>query len=157
MPRGQSVHTCKTASNPTGRAVMSRSESSRTSLTGLSGGSAALYAYSYQYDAGGNVKKIAETYPDASKNRVVTNAYDAINRLTSEAVTGSGAETTTFAYDDAHNRESMTKGATSTAYTYNVGNQLTGFTEGNRTASFAYDDNGNRATRTEGAAADASA
>jgi len=84
---------------------------------------------------------------------VVTNAYDAINRLTSEAVTGSGAETTTFAYDDAHNRTAMTKGATSTAYTYNVGNQLTGFTEGNRTASFAYDDNGNPATRTEGAAA----
>ena len=52
-----------------GRAVMSRSESSRTSLTGLSGGNAALYAYSYQYDAGGNAHKRGQAwFVDILKN-----------------------------------------------------------------------------------------
>ena len=38
-------------------------------------GGAALYAYAYEYDTAGNVKKVAETYPDASKNRVVENRF----------------------------------------------------------------------------------
>jgi len=126
-----------------------------TSLTGTSGLNTPLYAYGYEYDAGANVKKVTETYATTTMNRVVANDYDADNRLLTEAVTGSGAATTTFGYDDAHNRETMSKGGVNSAYTYNANNQLTGFTEGSRTVGFGYDDNGNRVTRTEGATVDA--
>ncbi len=70
------------------------------------------------------------------------------NSLTTETVTGNGAATT-FGYDDANNRESMSKGGVNTSYAYNAANQLTEFTEGNRTVTCTYDNNGNRQTRTE--------
>ncbi len=122
------------------------------SLTGASGINAPLYGYAYGYDAAGNVRQVAETYANTALNRVVTNTYDAINRLTQEAVTGSGAATTAFAYDDANNRSSMSKGGVNTSYSYNAVNQLTGFTSGTNAVSFGYDDNGNRLTRNVGAA-----
>jgi len=121
-----------------------------TLLEGTSGASLPLYGYTYGYDAAGNVRRVSETYSNTSLNRVVTNEYDAINRLTQETVTGSGAGTTAFTYDDAHNRETMSKGGTTSSYSYNTSNQLTGFSEGLRTVSYSYDDNGNRASRTEG-------
>jgi len=130
-------------------------EANRTSsLTGTTGANTPLYAYGYEYDAGGNVKKVTETYANTSMDRVVANAYDDINRLTTETVTGSRAATTTFGYDDANNRETMNKGGVNTAYEYNANNQLTGFTEGSRSVGFGYDGNGNRVTRTEGTATD---
>ncbi len=97
------------------------------------------------------MKQVTEAYANSTMDRVVTNTYDAINRLTQEAVTGSGAGTTLYSYDNAHNRETMTKGGVLTSYSYNSRNQLTSFTEGSsRTVSYTYDDNGNRLTRTEG-------
>lgn len=87
-------------------------------------------------------------------NRVVENTYDSINRLTVETVTGSGAATTGYGYDDANNRVSMSKGGVTTNYTYNILNEMSGFTEGNRTVTFSYDQNGNRVLRTEGTAED---
>ena len=122
-----------------------------TSLTGTHS-AVPLYSYAYQYDKVGNVMQIGESYANASLNRTVTNTYDAINRLTQEAVTGSGAATTTFAYDNAHNRTQMVKGGLTTSYTYNALNQLTQFSSGATTVNFSYDDNGNRATRSVGSA-----
>lgn len=124
------------------------------SMVGMSGVSAPLYSYAYGYDAAGNVKQVTESYGNTALNRVVTNTYDAINRLTEEAVTGSGAATTTFSYDDAHNRETMVKSGTSTNYTYNSRNQLTSFTSGTNSVSFSYDDNGNRTERIQGGTTD---
>lgn len=125
-----------------------------TSLTGTTGSNNPLYAYAYKYDTGGNVKRVTETYLDSGMNRVVTNDYDEINRLTEEAVTGSGAATTEFTYDDAHNRASMSKDGDDTEYFYNDNNQLTGFIGETSTVGYTYDDNGNRLTRTEGTTTD---
>lgn len=121
-----------------------------TALVGTSGVSAPLYSYTYGYDVVGNVKQVVEDYGNTALNRMVSNTYDAINRLTEEAVTGSGAATTTFSYDDAHNRSAMVKSGTSTNYAYNRRNQLTSFTSGTNAVSFSYDDNGNRTERIQG-------
>ena len=125
-----------------------------TSLAGTSGASLALYSYGYAYDALGNVRQVSETYSNSSLNRVVTNTYDDANRLTQEAVTGSGAGTTAFSYDAAHNRQTMTKGGVTTNYSYNSRNQLTSFSDGLQTVSYTYDDNGNRTGRTKGTTTD---
>lgn len=126
-----------------------------TSMIGKTGAGVSLYDYRYEYDAGGNVRRVSETYPDATQNRIVTNNYDVINRLLQEAVTGSSNPiTTTFTYDAAHNRTGMVKAGVSSSYTYNAANQLTGFTEGSRSVSYIYDANGNRTRRVEGTATD---
>jgi len=141
-----------------------------TSLAGTSGTNASLYAYAYEYDAAGNVKKITETCANTPLNRIVENDYDAINRLTAETekwpqTGGPWSQKTTFNYDAAHNR---TRRAISevywtcpdgiggeTDYTYNENNQLTGYTGywqewATSPVAYTYDDNGNRLTRTEG-------
>lgn len=139
---------------PNGDATTSTFDAANRTMTLVStrgSGGLPLSSYTYAYDPAANVKQVTEAYADPAMNRVVTNTYDAINRLTQEAVTGSGAATTLYSYDDAHNRETMTKGGVLTSYSYNSRNQLTSFTEGSsRTVSYTYDNNGNRLTRTEG-------
>ena len=139
---------------PNGDATTSTFDAANRTMTLVStrgSGGLPLSSYTYAYDPAANVKQVTEAYADPAMNRVVTNTYDAINRLTQEAVTGSGAGTTLYSYDDAHNRETMTKGGVLTSYSYNSRNQLTSFTEGSsRTVSYTYDNNGNRLTRTEG-------
>ena len=139
---------------PNGDATTSTFDAANRTMTLVStrgSGGLPLSSYTYAYDPAANVKQVTEAYADPAMNRVVTNTYDAINRLTQEAVTGSGAGTTLYSYDDAYNRETMTKGGVLTSYSYNSRNQLTSFTEGSsRTVSYTYDDNGNRQTRTEG-------
>ncbi|PTX94067.1 type IV secretion protein Rhs [Spartobacteria bacterium LR76] len=139
---------------PNGDATTSTFDAANRTMTLVStrgSGGLPLSSYTYAYDPAANVKQVTEAYSNASMDRVVTNTYDAINRLTQEAVTGSGAGTTLYSYDNAHNRETMTKGGVLTSYSYNSRNQLTSFTEGSsRTVSYTYDNNGNRLTRTEG-------
>jgi RHS repeat-associated protein len=111
------------------------------------------YGFTNSYDLVGNVVKMVEVYPNStSMNRTVANTYDKANRLTEEAVTGSGAAMTVYAYDKAHNRTSRavtTTGTVTTTYTYNGLNQLTESTGGTN-ATYNYDVNGNRTMRIVG-------
>src|SRR6202453_2779949 len=64
---------------------------------------ASLYSFAYAYDLGGNLLQDTETYPSGLNNRTVTNTYDAINRLSQEAVTGAAPNlTTAYTYDSAN-------------------------------------------------------
>ena len=117
------------------------------------GGAVALFNYQYGYDLGSNVLTVAETYPSGLNNRLVTNAYDAINRLHTETVTGSAPNAvTTYAYDAANNRSSKVitgAGADSISYSYNTLNQPTSYTSSvtGRSVALTYDLNGNRSMR----------
>jgi len=108
------------------------------------GASGSIYNYTYVYDLAGNLKSDTETYGNTSLNRVVTMDYDSIDRLLTETVTGNGAGVTSYTYDNANNRATMTKNGVLTTYNYNNLNQITSFVEGDRTVSFVYDDNGER-------------
>ena len=121
------------------------------SQTTTTSGNAALCAFTYGYDLVGNVTSVGESYPGGLNNRTVTNGYDSINRLSTEAVTGSAPHvTTTYAYDSANNRTSKAiSGSATTTYTYNTLNQLTGYSDTTgRSVALTYDHNGNRTTRT---------
>lgn len=117
-----------------------------------------LYRYKFAYDAASNLKEQKEfcsEWPFTVQPEVTTIkqfTYDDINRLTQES--DSLAGTTTYSYDDAHNRIGKVYGNSSSNYTYNAANQLSGFSEGNRTVTFSYDNNGNRVARSEGNATD---
>lgn len=120
------------------------------------------------HDHVGNLLRSVETYTRTElKNRIVTNSYDAANRLHIETLDESGAggsvTTTTYENDKGNNRIAKVKVVgTSTvedfAYTYGNGsnasgansNQLTGYgpNGGGQTHVFTYDTNGNRRTRT---------
>jgi len=122
------------------------------------GGAVSLFTYQYGYDLVGNVLTVNETYTSGLGNRLVTNTYDAINRLDVEAVTGSSSVTTTYAYDGANNRTSKVitgTGADSISYSYNNLNQLTSYGDGTRSVTLTYDADGNRATRVVSGSSDA--
>jgi|GEM_PF-1588796 len=118
-----------------------------------------LSKYTQNYDLAGNVRKVDETYSSgALSNRVILNTYDAINRLTTEAIsTGASIVSTTYAYDNAHNRTGkIVAGGTApgtTNYISNNLNQLTA-TTGALVSSYTYDFNGNRQTYTKNAQTD---
>jgi RHS repeat-associated protein len=106
------------------------------------------------YDLAGNLVKITEEYPfNPTLNRIVSNRYDAVNRLVRETIGGlpAGSPATSdthYAYDMAHNRVERKRDGVTTTYTYNNLNQLTSWTDGLQTAHYTYDFNGNRLTRT---------
>ncbi len=115
------------------------------------GGNYLISRYTNAYDLVGNVGRITEEYgAGGAGNRVVTNSYDDNNRLLTEVVTGQGAITTTYTYDDANNRSTMTKGSVTTNYAYNTLNQLTGYSDGSQSITLTYDFNGNRSTKSGG-------
>ncbi|MGB8355665.1 MAG: RHS repeat-associated core domain-containing protein [Chthoniobacteraceae bacterium] len=121
--------------------------------------SVSLYNYAYAYDLLGNDLTVAETYPAGLNNRTVTNTYDVINRLHTEAVTVIATPyMTTYEYDAANNRSSKDVSAGPdagmTSYAYNAGNQLTDYSNGTITVALTYDFNGNRATRVIGGVTD---
>jgi len=116
------------------------------------GTAASLFNYQYGYDLVGNVLTVNETYLSGLGDRLVTNTYDAINRLHIEAVTGSVPNvSTTYDYDAANNRTDKTivggSDAGHTHYNYNNLNQLTDYELGARTVTLGYDLDGNRHTR----------
>ncbi|MDR1304550.1 MAG: hypothetical protein LBK76_04925, partial [Verrucomicrobiales bacterium] len=102
-----------------------------------------LSGYAQEYDHVGNVTKITETYAAAADNRVITNTYDNIYRLTRELITGAAARDTRYTYDRANNRTGKTADGEQTNYTYNAVNQLLAVS-GAAGAVFDYDANGNR-------------
>jgi len=117
-------------------------------------------AYAYSYDPAGNVMQVTETYPGGSlDNRTITNAYDGIYRLLSEAIatTGGSTVTTTYLYDKGHNRTSKTvSSGTTTSYIIGNGsngagaNQIVSEMTGDVSTAYTYDANGNRTTKTVG-------
>jgi RHS repeat-associated protein len=117
-----------------------------------------LHAYHYQYDLVGNVRFIDEEYPqNGLDNRTVLNSYDPVDRLISETITtASGAITTTYTFDNAHNRTQKATGSPGVPptseinYTYNNLNQMTSWTDGTKTVSHLYDRNGNQTLLSNG-------
>jgi RHS repeat-associated protein len=96
-----------------------------------------LQSYAYTLDAAGKRTGIAE---NGGTTRAY--AYDGIDRLTSETVTGALSYAKTFAYDAVGNRSAQTTtgtGAASVNYAYDTRDRLT--TE--NTTNYSYDANGN--------------
>jgi RHS repeat-associated protein len=138
--------------------ALNRSTAEATYASSANGGGLEC-GFTYGYDLDGNVTVVGESYPSGLNNRTVTNSYDPINRLVSEAVTGSAPNVTTgYAYDAANNRTEMTisggSSPGSTTYSYNKLNQLLSFTKGTAVTSYTYDADGNRATRTQSGSTD---
>ncbi|MCC6224871.1 MAG: hypothetical protein IT195_00515 [Microthrixaceae bacterium] len=81
-----------------------------TSIENRRDGGGLLSKFDIARDPAGNVVRISEDYPAGGlPDRTVTNAYDAANRLVTEAVlAGSGDVITTYAFDAAHNRTGKT-------------------------------------------------
>ncbi|MGB0743360.1 MAG: RHS repeat-associated core domain-containing protein, partial [Opitutales bacterium] len=74
-------------------------------ITGPGTSGSELYVYTHTFDLFGNLVRIVETYPAGQLTpRTVTNTNDGADRLKVEAVTGTNAATTTYAYDRANNR-----------------------------------------------------
>lgn len=146
-------------------------------ITGPEGGdSLPLYEYTQQYDLFANLTRIDESYPSSDSNlvaRTIVNVYDNIDRLANEVIsTSTETVTTTYGYDDAHNRirkevadgKVINSVTTNTDYSYsNSLNQITAYYVEQQTrahssalptvadmgsVTFEYDLNGNRKTST---------
>jgi RHS repeat-associated protein len=77
--------------------------------------------------------------------RTTTNAYDALNRLTSIAYSDGVTPNVSYGYDANGNRTSMADGTGSTAYVYDEANRLTSVTSpGSKVVGYRYDLDGNR-------------
>lgn len=124
-------------------------------LQGFDPAGNAIYHYFYAYDAVGNVTRLEENLADDALDRVVTNQYDAANRLIEERVTGQQPELTIFTYDTAHNRVQRliegTANTRTTHYTYNSLNQLVRSDDSiDGLLQYGYDAVGNRIWRIGG-------
>jgi len=147
LPNGEEVDTQYDALN---RAV---------AITTSKSSGALLLQLSQTYDPAGNLVKLTERhYGSTLAPRTVTNAYDNVNRLTSEVNVEGSAKTiaTTYGFDRANNRTAKAVATTTgagttlveTAYVYNNLNQLQTATTGTAVTTYGYDLNGNRSTST---------
>jgi YD repeat-containing protein len=101
----------KTLANGTSEKRVHDGRNRTSTLNNVSSSGSALAEYAYQYDAAGNVMQVAETYGSGGlSNRTITNTYDGVYRLLTEAIatTGGGTVTTTYTYDKGQNRLSKT-------------------------------------------------
>lgn len=104
-------------------------------------GATTISSYAYTYYLDGN---------QASKtdlaNKVTNYMYDATGRLSGESPQGESA--IAYTYDDSNNRKTMSVGASSTTYDYDLNNRLTKEIKvtGDTTVitSYTYDNNGNQ-------------
>jgi RHS repeat-associated protein len=122
-----------------------------------SGYTADIAGYAYQYDRTGNVMQVVEDYPSGDlAGRTITNSYDGVYRLLAEviATTPGSTVTTSYAYDNGHNRTSKAvSGGSSISYVIGNGgngagaNQIISTTSGGVTTYYGYDRNGNRSSR----------
>lgn len=93
----------------------------------------------YAYDENSNPTSITDESGQQS-----TFTYDDLDRITQEEHPQKGA--TSYAYDPAGNRTSMTEGSTTSSYAYDAAERM--LSAGSTT--FSHDRNGNRTSRTEG-------
>jgi RHS repeat-associated protein len=92
------------------------------------------------YDPVGNALTLVDPL-----GQTTTNAYDALNRLTSIDYSSAATPDVAYGYDANGNRTSMTDGAGSTSYAYDEANRLTSATTpGPKTVGYRYDLDGNR-------------
>lgn len=111
----------------------------------------------YTYDAAGNRLQIIEAGP-ATTGRTVSYTYDAVYRLTQEAIDEPGTandQTITYSYDAVDNRTQMNRDGAITTYTYDANGRLLTETSSAGTLASTYDNNGNLKTRSNGASTDA--
>lgn len=121
-----------------------------------------LYEYAFTYDLYANLAKIEETYPGGElDDRTIRNLHDGADRLLTETIaTGQETVTTTYGYNNAHNRTSKTitridggnPMETLEANTYSFGNALNQIDASYDSISdkrlrYAYSDQGNREFR----------
>jgi RHS repeat-associated protein len=128
-----------------------------STLNNQTSGSVNIAGYAYGYDRAGNVMQVTESYPSGGlSNRTITNSYDGVYRLLTEAIatTGGSTVTTTYVYDKGHNRTSKAvSGGATTTYVIGDGsngagaNQIVSATTGGVTTDYGYDANGNRVSR----------
>src|SRR5690606_503205 len=116
-------------------------------------GAAVLLSLSYTADASGLRTQIAETRPGATQaaapiTRSTAYTYDAVRRLTREAVTGTNAQarTSTWTYDKVGNRRTEVSSGTvskNLTYTYDANDRLTREQGSPATFDYTYDNAGN--------------
>ena len=112
--------------------------------------------YTYTLGAAGNRLQVVEAGP-ATTGRTVSCTYDAVYRLTQEAIDEPGTvndQTITYSYDAVGNRTQMNRAGVITTYTYDINDRL--LTEASSTGSFpsTYDANGNLKTHSNGTSTD---
>jgi YD repeat-containing protein len=121
-------------------------------LSANHGGSMALQAFAYEYDAVGNIKKITDTLSNPVE--VQTFSYDALDRLESATVTGGPEpydEIYTYGYDANGNMTSRVIGGQTWNLSYDAENRLVSASGPNGfSASFLYDGDGQRVRSTIG-------
>jgi RHS repeat-associated protein len=118
-----------------------------TSLTHRDGQGKVVSAFSYNYDAAGNVvRERATGARDLNEDRAYS--YDALSRLIGVSANGQAA---TYGYDAAGNRTSSRRGAgPAEIATFDTADQLVRITRGGAThGSFTYDANGNLTSRAQ--------
>nr|WP_281418891.1 hypothetical protein [Vallitalea pronyensis] len=106
----------------------------------------------YTYDAANNRKTFVLKQNGVEKQSL-SYTYDKLNRL--QEIKENGQTVATYGYDDNGNRESLTynAGGSSTAYQYNLANQLTQITNQKGPAAvsrftYTYYPDGNRESKT---------
>jgi RHS repeat-associated protein len=115
-----------------------------------------IAGYNYTLDAVGNRVSVTE-----GNGRRVNYSYDALYRLTREAITDAipgdgvpptvGDRTISYTYDAVGNRLSRNDSLDgNTTYTYDGNNRLLQATLGNQTTLYTYDNNGNLLRQTQG-------
>jgi len=105
-------------------------------------GSTTLLSLTYSYTKS---LKTGTSYSDnTSQTYNFTYSYDALNRLTGAA--GSGSTSSSYSYDGAGNRTSATSHGVTTTYSYNSADELVSSLVNGTTTTYSYDGNGNQLT-----------
>ena len=121
-----------------------------------SGPSGLISSYTYALGAAGNRLQVVEAGPAATA-RTVSYSYDAVQRLTQEAIDEPGTandQTIAYSYDAVGNRAQMNRAGIVTSYGYDFNDRL--LTEASSAGTFTsnYDGNGNLRTRGNGSVTD---
>ena len=105
-----------------------------------------LESYAYVYDENGNITERTRVNVQGNINETRAYTYsDFYDRLVQTAVTKGGTtQTTSYGYDPAGNRISMTENGSTTTYTYNGLNQLKKKTDAAGITTYTYDSRGNQ-------------
>ncbi|MFH2046861.1 MAG: RHS repeat-associated core domain-containing protein [Pseudomonadota bacterium] len=106
-----------------------------------------ISSYYYTLGPAGNRLSVVE-----QSGRTVNYTYDALYRLTQEAITDPalGNETIGYTYDDFGNRLTKTDADGTISYTYDANDRMLSEAGPTSIATYTYDDNGNTLSKTEG-------